>query len=182
MMVRLIELRRNKLPTLITRVSDEDYDYLSQSRWHAEWSEHSKTYYVRRNFDDEGNRRSERMHRIIMGVGLGNRLDQGPIKQKMVLIDHIDFDGLNNERSNLRISDWFQSGHNVRKRQLIAGCPPSSRFKGVSKSHGKWQVWIRAYNVCHYLGIYEDEVEAALVWNEAAKIYHKEFAVLNEIP
>ena len=103
-----------------------------------------------------------RLHRAILN----------PPKEK--IIDHIDHNGLNNKRSNLRICTMAQNAANRRK---VKG---SSNFKGVSwhKRHQMWQAKIQRGKWSH-LGYFNDELEAAKAYDKAAKDLWGEFAKLN---
>lgn len=93
-------------------------------------------------------------------------------------VDHIDTDSSNNLESNLREATKNQNCHN-RKSNINS----SSIYKGVSKHHNgrAWVSAIRHYNNHVYLGYFKKEQDAALAYNKAAVMYHKEFAVLNII-
>lgn len=90
--------------------------------------------------------------------------------------DHIDGNGLNNQRSNLRPSDRFQNAHNRGKH-----APTSSSYKGVSwhGQTGKWRARIMDHNRPVSLGLHPDEAVAALAYDIAAKERFGEFARLN---
>ena len=110
------------------------------------------------------------MHRVIMG------LEKGDGKQ----IDHINGDGLDNRKSNLRLCDYSQNQQN---RQSIAN---KLGFKGVTlhpkkKDANKYSSKIRKSGKCYSLGYYETPQEAALAYNEKAKELFGEFAYLNII-
>lgn len=94
------------------------------------------------------------------------------------LYDHKDRDSLNNIPSNLRRCTYSQNAMNRNKRK---GC--SSQYKGVSwnKSKKLWHAYICLnYNI-KCLGYFISEQEAALTYNNAAILLHKEFANLNVI-
>lgn len=103
------------------------------------------------------------MHRFIMEVS--NEIE----------IDHIDNDGLNNQRDNLRIATDNENQYNSYSRQ------GTSIYKGVSWhiKANKWISQIMINNKYHYLGLFENEIDAALAYDDAAKKYHGEFARLN---
>ena len=105
------------------------------------------------------------MHREILG--LTDPKIQG---------DHIDGNGLNNQRYNLRTATHTQNQRN--RKNFIKG---TSKYKGVSlnKKNKKWIVRIRNGGKQIYLGHFLDEIEAAKKYDEMAKIYHKEFAYIN---
>jgi hypothetical protein len=97
-------------------------------------------------------------------------------------IDHIDCNGLNNQRSNLRKASRQQQNRNRRKFSTSAGKPTSSVYKGVSRRrNGKWSSSIQIDGKSKYLGYFVEEVEAAKRYDiEASKIFG-EFANLNFI-
>jgi hypothetical protein len=90
--------------------------------------------------------------------------------RKGYIVDHIDHNGLNNRRSNLRVCT---------PRQHQANRGPS-RFVGVffEKRGGKWQAHIMAHGKHYYLGLFDDEVKAAKARDRKAYELHGEFAYL----
>jgi len=90
--------------------------------------------------------------------------------------DHIDRNGLNNQRSNIR--DCDNSKNQMNK---IKSKNKSSIYKGVCylKKLNKWEVRIQINGISTLIGRYKDEIFAAKKYDELAKIYHKEFARLN---
>jgi hypothetical protein len=116
--------------------------------------------------------RSESMHRIILSRKLGRELEKGEV------VDHIDGDGLNNRRSNLRLATVAQNGQN---RRLNSN--NTSGYKGVywEKKHRRWHVEIDVNGRTKYIGEFKDLHQAGRAYNEAAKVYHGEFARLNVI-
>jgi len=90
-------------------------------------------------------------------------------------IDHIDGNGLNNQKYNLRKAD----GKNVVNRQKFKNS--TSKYKGVfwNKKLGKWQTQIRVNKKAIYLGLFEDDIEAAKAYDKVAIAYFGEFAKLN---
>lgn len=92
-------------------------------------------------------------------------------------VDHRDRNSLNDKIKNLRAASRFE---NARNRSSVKNS--SSKYLGVSiRKNGKWAAHIRIAGVLKFLGYYFIEEEAAEAYNEAAKIYHKEFANLNVI-
>lgn len=88
------------------------------------------------------------MHRHILGLAPG---EPGP--------DHVNKNGLDNRRSNLRLASF---SHNCANRRHSGG---TSGFKGVSRTeYGKWRV--RVGN--HHIGCFDDELEAAMAYDQAA--------------
>ena len=94
-----------------------------------------------------------------------------------LFVDHINHNGLDNRKANLRPATCAQNNYNrihLRKSQ-------SSKYTGVSwqKQSKKWMVQIRYKGRRIFLGLFEDEIQAAKAYDKAAKIYHGEFASLN---
>ena len=97
------------------------------------------------------------LHHIIIGK-----------PEKGFIVDHINGNGLDNTQKNLRFANHSQNGQNVPKKE---GC--SSIYKGVTLMYnGKFRVGITANNISTDLGIYEDELLAATVYDVyAIKLY-----------
>lgn len=154
----------------VTQVDDEDYEWLNQYSWYAQ-KKGTNWYAVRqvrtRTYYEDGRERYAivKMHRLILGL-----------TDKSKLVDHADRNGLNNQRSNLRITDHFGNNKNAIKK--VKG---TSIYKGVSwsKIRQKWRVSIKSDNKCIEIGFFNNEEEAAKQYDAHAKILHKEFACLN---
>jgi hypothetical protein len=142
-------------------VDDEDAELVSGYPWH-----HTKGH---ASYSDASTDKNARyMHRMIMG---------DPEDKE---IDHINGNGLDNRKINLRVCTHAQNMKNRKKRSS----PTSSTYKGVSwhKREGKWIARIYSDGICYYLGYYDDEVKAARAYNDRARELHGEFCSLNPIP
>lgn len=109
------------------------------------------------------------MHRVIFERVIGRPLE------KYEFIDHIDGNGLNNKRYNLRLATSLQNHLNKAGRG-------TSRFRGVSfnKKSDKWAVQIHFDDKSTYLGKYDSEITAAQVYDAAAREYlDSEFVKFN---
>lgn len=108
------------------------------------------------------------MHRLIAGTPAG------------LATDHINNDGLDNRRANLRRATWTQNIANRPKEMTRAGRQVTSRYKGVcwDKEKGKWHARIKDGRHV-FLGRYDSEAEAARAYDAAAFAAWGEFAVLN---
>ena len=160
--VRQIPLTRGYFAT----VDGKDYDALAQWKWRAEWREDVSKYtiYAVRSAPGTNGKKRIYMHRQIMNTPPG------------MWTDHIDSNGLNNRRSNLRLCTHAENQQNARPRKGA-----SSRYKGVSwhKVWKKWHARIRHNGKIISLGYFTSEIEAALAYNEAAIELFGEFAWLN---
>jgi hypothetical protein len=95
--------------------------------------------------------------------------------------DHIDRDGMNVRRSNLRPATRSQQTANQAKRRSCRGVTPSSRFKGVGRNGERWMVLVGPAGPGRYRGAYATEEEAALVANYWLDRCFGEFAQLNVV-
>lgn len=144
-----------------TIIDDQDYNEISKFKWSAETSRSGGVYAVRA---ERGKR--IKMHRLILNAEKGQE------------VDHINGDGLDNRRSNLRLATHRQNAMNVPKKDR-----GRSRFKGVSwrADRGKWRATINVNYKQSYLGLFSDEVSAAKAYNEAAIFHYGKFAHLNPV-
>ncbi len=141
-------------------VDDNQAERLSKFRWL--YHKRKQCFYARRWFTENGKRGSIYMHQEILGKGSH--------------IDHIDGNGLNNRRSNLRQGSQSQNMQNRRKH--IVG---DSKYKGVHKSYGQFKASIRVNGTLITLGHFRSEQEAAETYNLAANSFWGEHANLNKI-
>jgi len=150
---------------MVALVDDDDYEWISQWEWIVRERKEGLYYALRY---DMINRKRVLMHRIIMNTP--------PYMQ----VDHIDHNGLNNQKDNLRNCSHAE---NMCNRRSSGG----SRYLGVCQhrvsANGKvylyFQAYIQADNKNMYIGSFSTEDEAAIAYNEAAHKYHGEFANLN---
>jgi len=116
---------------------------------------------------DNGKQTTIKLHRVILALKLGRDLSEGE------QVDHIDGDGLNNTRDNLRLATSAQNSANRGKQSNN-----TSGFKGVSwnKPRGKWRAQIRVGGNQIHLGMFTSKDEAHAAYCEAAEEYFGEFA------
>lgn len=146
-------------------VDDSDYEWLNKWDWYA--LKGAQTFYaVRRTTKDTGHKMIQ-MHRLILGL-----------TDPKILVDHRDFNGLNNQRSNLRTATPSQNSSN---RQPIKGS--TSKYIGVHwfKNAKLWTAQIKKKGKLIKLGYFKIEENAAVAYNNAAIKLHGEFANLNKI-
>jgi len=140
-------------------VDAADYEWLNQWKWCA-MLRSSKVYAMRVE-----RHKTILMHREIMKPPKG------------MLVDHIDGNGLNNRRSNMRNCTAQQNCQNRRP-----GTNFTSQFAGVYQRKSqpeKWYARVRCGEILAYLGPFDDEVEAAKARDQKARELHGEFAYLN---
>ena len=119
----------------------------------------------------DGRRRTRRtplkLHHFIMGK-----------PQKGLVVDHINHNGLDNRKDNLRFVTKAQNGQNSRSHRDSA-----SAYKGVSwfTRANKWGARIKDKNKRIFLGYFTCEHDAALAYNKKAKELFGEYALLNEV-
>lgn len=138
----------------ITLVDDGDYELVSQHKWRI--SALKYTSYARANINIY-------MHRLILDA------------KKEEWVDHINHNGLDNRRENLRLCTPSQNHMN---RRIIKG---NSEYKGVSwdRARRKWVAYIKVGQQHINLGGFTDETEAAQAYNRAAIKYFGDFACIN---
>lgn len=142
-----------------------DADRVAKFKWHA--LKRRLRSYAGTNIPGSGNRsggHNKRMihvslHRFITGAANGQ------------IVDHVNGDGLDCRRENLRLCSQAE---NTRNRRISSG---ASKFKGVywRKDLGKWVAAIQHKT----LGFFLNEVDAAAAYDKAAIGAYGEFAALN---
>lgn len=93
-----------------------------------------------------------------------------------IIVDHKDRNKLNDKIENLRAATTFDNAKNTNSRKNS-----SSKYLGVYW-HAKNKYWCAHVSVCgksKHLGVFKNEDEAALAFNNATKIHYGEFANLN---
>ncbi|MGB8014162.1 MAG: AP2 domain-containing protein [Terriglobales bacterium] len=146
-------------------VDDADYErVMAVGQWNAQ-VERSGNVYAVRSIKVEGKRAaSQLMHRFILGI-----------TDSKVRVDHKNRYPLDNRRNNLRIATPSQNAANSRARG------GTSRFAGVSwhMRCGKWRARIRPNGSTIHLGLFANELDAALAYDVAARKHFGEFAKCN---
>jgi len=152
----------------VALVDDADYEPLGQYKWlaHREGSDTSMHWYaVRSAWNPRTRRRHQvRMHRDIIGAYPGQ------------MVDHVNGNGLDNRRANLRLCTRAENVRNQIKQQ---GC--ASQYKGVvwGKHCQKWIAQIRYRGQRRRLGQYINETKAAHAYDAAARELFGDFARFN---
>lgn len=92
------------------------------------------------------------------------------------VVDHVNGDPTDNRRRNLRIVTPLQNHWNYRLSERN-----TTGYKGIykdNKSSG-FHARICEHGRRHYLGLYPSPVEAAMAYDDAARLYFGEYAALN---
>lgn len=143
-------------------VDDKDFKFLSQWNWHLRKTLNKERFYaVRMSPRVKGKQTVIKMHSLIIGTPKG--MDT----------DHINGDGLDNRKSNLRICTRSENCLNRRRHSNN-----KSGYKGVfwHKQSKKWEVSIQINKKQITIGRFENIKEAIKVCKNARIKYHKEFA------
>jgi hypothetical protein len=145
----------------VALVDDDDYDAISKYKWRVKISEN--TNYAITSKWINGKAVSFLMHRIIMA----------PLVNEW--IDHVNRNGLDNRCCNLRKCNRAENRANSKDNG------GTSKYKGVSWSRnmGKWRANIMINHKILHLGYFNNEKQAARVYDMVAMKHHKEFAKPN---
>jgi hypothetical protein len=158
--LRTIPLHGKRGEGLVALVDDEDYELVSQYRWHGHVG--ISGTYARHTWRREGVWGFIMMHRLVLGF---------PER-----VDHINHNTLDNRRSNLR-----DVSRNMNAANQLPQTGRSSRYKGVSwkQENRKWIAGIKVDQRRIHLGYFLDEEEAARAYDAAALAMFGEYAYLN---
>ena len=143
-------------------VDDADHAVVASHTWRLRTG--GKNRYAATTIDG----REVLMHRLVMDATKGT------------VVDHIDGDGLHNQRKNLRFCTRAENFRNAGHRQTRGR---TSRYKGVWRIKEScrrcWRAGITANRVYRNIGSYWTEEDAARAYDDAAKVLHAQFARLN---
>ena len=147
----------------IAQVDDEDYEWLIEfgyRRHKGKYTDYACTSH---------HKMQKLMHRLIAEK-------HHLLSDDFPFVDHIDGNGLNNQKVNLRACSMSQNGCN---RRMEKG--NQSGFKGVHFHQGLWRTEIRLGNLRIRKSGFRTKEEAAIFYNEQAIILHGLFAKLNDV-
>lgn len=164
----LVNVSTAKGPKVFAKISPQDAQLILQYKWRFTTSSKGRVHQVSRYAVAQEKRDGKlvitKMHRLILNAPDG------------VHVDHINGDGLDNRRENLRLATPELNQANARK-HLVG----RSRFKGVSWSEAaqKWRAYISQHRKQTHLGLFNTEIEAAAAYDAKAKEIWGDRAFLN---
>jgi len=150
-----------KNSSLFTIVDDDDFDSVCNFKWRTIGRGVNNLLYYAQAYVDG---KTVRLHRLILN----------PLPHE--IIDHRDGNGLNNQRSNLRLCTQYQNLLNMRSH-----AKSSSVYKGVSWSKvlKKWVAFGNLNGKQKGIGSFDSEFDAAMAYDDFVLKNHGEFARLN---
>ena len=151
-------------------VDDEDFEYLNQFNWQAtarekKYGPSTFYFYAARTTSRETGKMHIYMHREILGLKPGDKTE----------VDHINHNGIDNQKSNLRVATRSQ---NMGNQNHHGG---TSCFKGVHwiEDRGKWSAQITKDREVFSMGHHESEAAAARAYDEKAFELFGDYSLLN---
>lgn len=143
-------------------IDEADAEAVLAHKWYA--VRRRNGWYAAFAVGPKHSRRQVLMHRLLLGDRDGSH------------IDHVNGDGLDNRRENLRHVSVAQNQWNRSRPRNN-----SSGFKGVSWVAQKqlWRADITANGISRCIGYYSTKEDAARAYDMQARALHGEFAVLN---
>lgn len=145
-----------------TMIDEEDVSKLGKKKWCA--------HLIRNTFYACADGGKTLLHRVILNA------------QPDEHIDHINGDGLDNRKVNLRIATIQQNAQNSRKQKSYKNKPTSSKYKGVTwaSDKRKWKAQISINEKPTSIGYYDQEIDAAKAYDKKAIELRGTFARINE--
>lgn len=157
-----IPLRNRRLVTL---VDDDIYELFGHLTWGAYGGPRDRTLYARHKMLWCGRYLTFSLHREILGAAPG------------VEVDHINGDGLDNRRANLRLSS--RQGNNCNKPAYKNN---KSGYKGVSlcRRDGGWRAQIQVDGRVRNLGTFKTPEDAHVAYCAASIRLHGDFSRVDD--
>lgn len=149
-----------------TFIDDEDHEELIKYRWRTHRNGRN-SFYAAWTTTRDGMGVRVFMHKFLMGAGRGQE------------VDHINRNGLDNRKENLRLCTRSQNNINVikKRRRLYEG----PRGVNWHKDRKMWRARIKKDGREYALGYFHSVIEASAAYDRAAKELHGDFAILNNL-
>lgn len=160
---RMSEIQRNEDGIAYVVASDQRHILVSDEDWH----DFSKQSWYIDNYGYALNASNKKMHKLLVKCD-----------DKSKVIHHRNSNTLDNRRENLVVATRSENAHQKKKRSNT-----SSKYFGVCfvKHLSKWESKFYKNGQKYYVGVFENEVDAARAYNEKVKQIFGEFANLNVI-
>lgn len=140
-------------------IDAEDYDRCKEFKWGLQDAK-TGIYVSSQVRREDGRWKKVKLHQFIAGKG----------------VDHIDRNGLNNRKSNLRPAT---KNDNARNKGMQRN--NESGYKGVSRCGPKWRACIAIDGKNKHLGLFDSPEAAAIRYNQASRELHGMFGYMNVI-
>lgn len=150
---------------LSTIVDDDVFEWANKFKWYA--TKGHRTFYACRDVSVGGKRHNVRLHNMILE------------RSESQLVDHINLNGLDNRRENLRLASNVQNHRNgnIRRNKKYGSVCKGVQFR---PDRNKWRARIFVEGKEIFLGSFETQLEAAEAYNRAAKELDPTFFTLNK--
>lgn len=142
-------------------VDKQDFDKVNGYKWYLYNRKVTDTVYAFRCEGPAHKRKSIYLHRQILNI------------TDKTKVDHINIEGLDCRRSNLRFATSSQNASNWHHVKF------KGKYRGVFKKGSKFIAEFNHLTVRHRIGAFDTELEAAKAYDSAVEQYHKEFAITN---
>lgn len=145
----------------VAMVDDEDFEYLSKNKWFC--AKGRNTFYAQRR--DGKNGPIIHMHRLIMNTSINKE------------VDHIDCNGLNNQKVNLRNCTRIENSYNSRMKSTN-----QNKVKGISfaKWANMYRVQLKTNGKRIHVGYFKTIFEASSAYNKHVLQTRGAFAKINK--
>lgn len=157
-------LKGEEFASFYAIVDDSDFEHLNLYKWWIDkrTNAYNDTFYAKATIAGH----DVLMHKFLTGFDR---------------TDHANRNGLDNRRVNLRDCTQSQNQANSKPTISYGGKPTSSKFKGVKRcaSTGRWMVAVTKDRKSHWVGRFDNEIDAALAYDAKAKELFGEFARTN---
>ena len=149
----IIPTNSRTYPDKVILLDRADLSTVSEYSWNIYAQNNGKTFYAK-TWDDG----IKKLHTLLI--------------PDADVIDHINFDGLDNRRINLRPCSKSQNSSRARRIS-------NSGYRGVYKKRNRYEAQIKVNGKIVFLGCFKCPKEAAKIYDTAALKYFGEWAILN---
>lgn len=143
-------------------IDDDDYEKLAVFKWQAR--KISGLWYATRMARVNGKKTNFAMHRVILNAPTGQD------------VDHINGNGLDNQKRNLRLVGDSENQQNRHRWPLN-----TSGYRGVTRIEkwNKWQAGIKRFGKSYHLGWHDTAEGAARAYDAKAREIYGPRALVN---